>query len=317
MLKTLKTSTNLKHLTSSSTLTLKDLAKLDFSGTSLAVLGSPIKHSLSPLLHQTAFEYIQHKKNLLFNWHYYRFRIEPQELEEALNLFHKKAFKGLNITLPHKQLALKWASSLHPQAEFIGACNTLLHTPEGYQAYNTDVNGFEHALTQSLKCNPKGKSCLILGGGGSARSVLYSLLRNGISSVYVFSRSAQRFASLQALTKQLTPSTKLYLEEITCFPIKNYPSVDLIINTTPLGLSANDPMPLILKRHTPEAILDLVYHPQKTPWVQTLIQQGYNATDGLSMLIGQGLEALKLWSNIDITENLFYHVHQKLTQSLH
>lgn len=299
------------------TLTLKDLSKADFPGTSLAVLGSPIEHSLSPLLHQAAIKYVQETRAQLFDWHYYRFHITPKELKSALELFYQKAFKGLNITLPHKQIALEYIGLQDNQVTTTGALNTLSYTPDGYEAFNTDIKGFQYALKDTLKCEDLNNArCLIIGAGGSARSVLYALIQENAKTIYLYSRNKKRFPSLEKWAKSLKPSLDLELIETTDFPIQRYPQVDIVIHATPLGLVRGDPLPLTPTDNCQASFIDLAYHPKQTPWVRHLRQQGRNAIDGLPMLVAQGLQSLKLWSGEPLSSALFAYVNQHIRNTI-
>lgn len=299
------------------TLTLKDLLKADFPETSLAVLGSPIEHSLSPLLHQAAIGYLQETRAQLLHWHYYRFHITPEELKSALELFYQKAFKGLNITLPHKQTALKYIELQDSQVKATGALNTLYYTSDGYEAFNTDIKGFQYALKDTLKCNNLNNArCLIIGAGGSARSVLYALIQENAKTIYLYSRNKKRFPSIEKWAKRLKPSLDLELIETTDFPIQTYPEVDIVIHATPLGLEPENPLPLTPMNNCQASFMDLVYHPKQTPWVRLLRQQGRNAIDGLPMLVAQGLESLNVWSEEPSSSALFAYVNQYIRNTI-
>lgn len=128
-------------------LTLADLETWSYTGTALAVLGHPIRHSISPAMHNAALDELSKTDKKFATWKYFRFDIPPADLPRALELFHKKKFRGLNLTVPHKVIAFglittgKLPGAIDPAARPIGAVNTLLATDHGWQGFNTDGHG--------------------------------------------------------------------------------------------------------------------------------------------------------------------------------
>ena len=128
------------------TCSLADLDGWSFPGTALAVLGHPIKHSISPAMHNAALASLAVATPRFSNWRYFRFEVHPDDLPRALDLFHAKNFHGLNLTVPHKVLAVDRVAAIEPIARPIGAINTLRHTPAGWRGHNTDGYGLAAAI---------------------------------------------------------------------------------------------------------------------------------------------------------------------------
>ena len=142
---------------------------MGFFGTALAVIGQPIKHSLSPIMQNAAIERLSQEDKQFEGWAYFRFEIDPKDLPEALELFHQKRFFGLNLTVPHKVIALDLLGEITDSAKAIGAVNTLKWTDSGYEGFNTDGYGMSKGIEEGVGINLKESSVLILGAGGAAR----------------------------------------------------------------------------------------------------------------------------------------------------
>ena len=150
-------------------LTLADLKHWSFNGTALAVLGHPIGHSLSPAMHTAALKQQAKKAKAYATWTYFRFDVPPADLGKALKALHQAKFHGINLTVPHKVLAVSMVSKIDPAARAIAAVNTLRFTKSGYHGFNTYGYGLAAAIWQSMKLRMKGRDVILLGAGGAAR----------------------------------------------------------------------------------------------------------------------------------------------------
>ncbi|MBC7367518.1 MAG: shikimate dehydrogenase, partial [Undibacterium sp.] len=150
-------------------LTLADLDGWTFPGTALAVLGYPIKHSISPAMHNAALAAFAPTDARFADWRYFRFEVQPDDLPRGLELFHAKNFHGLNLTVPHKVIAFDRIAATDPAARPIGAVNTLLRKSEGWRGYNTDGYGLAAAIREILGLDLAGAHVILLGAGGAAR----------------------------------------------------------------------------------------------------------------------------------------------------
>lgn len=280
-------------------LTLEDLRKWSRVEPSLAVVGKPIGHSLSPRMHNAALAELSRTLPQFTHWRYFKFEIDPTDLAEALRLFHQKRFVGLNLTLPHKVIACPLVAGLSSLAQAIGAVNTLIWHDVGYYGHNTDGPGFARGIREDLDIPMQGANIILLGAGGAARAIATIALKEGCRSLWIGNRNPQRLAQLVAqITEHLPEATT----RIHTFPLEN-PPTDLpadcvLVNATQLGLKTSDPSPFPADRLRPEMVAyDIIYEPTETPFLRAARQSEILAANGLSMLYWQGALALELWTH--------------------
>lgn len=285
--------------------TLADLDTWSCPGTALAVLGHPIKHSISPQMQNAALAQMALRDPRFASWKYFRFDITPEDLPTALKQFHAHGFKGLNLTVPHKIIAFGLPEvAVTPTATPIGAVNTLLRTATGWTGHNTDGYGLAQGLQESLHHDLHGADIVLLGAGGAARGAAVECLQRGCASLWIANRTR---ATLDALLAQLAPlagKTPLHgftpnVMESTSDPTP--PAGALVINATSAGLKPTDPLPVnlaVLPR--PAGIYDMIYNPPVTPLLARARALGIPAANGLSMLVHQGVRALEIWSETTV-----------------
>ena len=278
------------------TYTLADLKAWDYPGTALAVIGKPIKHSLSPIMHNAAIDQLMLGDDQYKEWAYFRFEIDPKDLPEALALFHDKRFLGLNLTVPHKVIALDLLTAISDSAKAIGAVNTLKWTASGYEGFNTDGYGMRQGIQQALGKPLSGNDILILGAGGAARAAVVECLSQKASSIRILNRSKDRLDTMLSSLSDLEGYESV-------IPMKgkedlaNLPEAGICINATSLGLNQDDPLPLdvsLLGTHW--AVYDMVYNPKETQLFTEARKQGRATATGLGMLVHQGAKALEIWT---------------------
>lgn len=258
----------------------------------LGLIGCPLSHSFSPQLHAAAL------KACGLHGFYLPFTIYPndkQGLKDLLTRVRANEIHGLNVTIPHKQTVIEFLDRLTPTAQAIGAVNTIYMREDKLIGDNTDAPGFLSdfnrfvAIRKSEIANPK--SALVLGAGGSARAVVYALLHDDWN-VTVSSRRLEQAG-------QLASSFPNYQLQITDFADLQPSTFDLIINTTPLGMTPNidsSPLPEGTNLTQGTIIYDLVYNPRETKLVRDAKTQGCHATTGLGMLIEQAALSFQLWT---------------------
>jgi shikimate dehydrogenase len=238
--------------------------------TRLGVLGWPVAHSRSPQIHNAALRAVG-----LDDWRYQLLPVPPELFDDTVRALAQAGFRGANVTIPHKEAALKLASEATPRARAIGAANTLTFESGAIHADNTDAP----ALIDALAVSPRGKTALVLGAGGSARAAVWALLDAGASEVRVWNRTPERANTLR--------------RDIGGTPVREAAPADLLINCTSVGL--DDPratfkqLPLRaddLSRY--ECVVDLVYTSSETVLVQAARQRGVETVDGLELLVRQG-----------------------------
>ena len=180
--------------------TLADLEQWSFAGTALAVIGRPVAHSLSPVIHNAALAELAKSQPKFKDWRYFKFDIAPEELPRALGLFHKNRFHGLNLTVPHKALAVDHLVASDAYVRAAGAANTLTYTEPGWRGANTDCFGLSAALKQDLGVELGGADVILLGAGGAARAAAVECLRQHCASLWIGNRTP---ATLNALLGDL------------------------------------------------------------------------------------------------------------------
>jgi shikimate dehydrogenase len=292
---------------SSPVLTLRDLDDQTFSGTALAVLGQPIKHSISPTLHHAALAEMSRTHPQFASWRYYRFEVAPKDLPDALAKLHAKKFRGLNLTVPHKVLAVGHLAGIDPAAKDAGAVNTLQWSPEGWFGHNTDGYGLATALREDLQCDLAGANVLLLGAGGAARGAAVECLRQKCASLVIANRTEENLRGLLSLLAPLShgiPVRGIAPQS----PPRDLPKQLVVINATSAGLRETDAPPIDLAAlPAPRAVYDMIYNPAVTPLLRTATALGIPHSNGLSMLVHQGARALEIWSKASVPVPAMMH----------
>ncbi|MEB3177034.1 MAG: shikimate dehydrogenase [Synechococcus sp.] len=266
-------------------------------GTSLVgLLGNPVRHSLSPVMHNAALE------SMGLNWRYLALPCKSESLDQVLQGLRAVGCQGLNVTIPHKQAIADLCEELSPLAQRLGAVNTLVPgTNGGWYGTNTDVEGF---LAPLLGANETwaGRHAVVIGCGGSARAVVAGLQNLNLKTITVVGRRSE---ALQAFITDLQQSSAPLTACLDNAPQLNdaIAQAALVVNTTPVGMAQHgDPeaMPLGAELWTElnaEAVLyDLIYTPRPTSWLAARQRRGHHCIDGLEMLVQQGAASLRLWS---------------------
>ena len=250
-------------------------------------------HSLSPQIQNFLFNKFQ------LNGVYLAFSVPKEKLKEAIQGVRTFGFRGLNITLPHKETILEYLDETDPEASRIGAVNTVVHAEGHLIGYNTDVSGLLSVLKDHFGENFKGRKGVILGAGGSARAVAYTLLKEGISSLTLFNRTPGRVARLMEDLTRIFPEAGiqerfLKKKELT----ENLPETDLLINTLPEeGILDNGWILSSLQKGSSSLCLyDLNYYPKVTSLVKEAKLLNFRSFGGLSMLVAQAVESFSLWT---------------------
>lgn len=263
----------------------------------VGIIGWPVSHSLSPLMHNAAF------CHLGLNYCYIPLPVAPEKIGEAVRGLEALGFVGANVTIPHKEAVIPYLAELDVGAELTGAVNTIVRTPAGLKGYNTDVDGFLRSLKEDLGYVPVGKKVVILGAGGAARAAVVALALAGAAAIVVLNRNPERG---RALCELLAPRLRErgWQGELAAFPLppedgeKVFQGANLLVNATPAGMegfAAELPLPL---EQFPEdlVVYDMVYNPPLTPLLQECRRRGLKAVNGLGMLLYQGAAAFTLWT---------------------
>jgi shikimate dehydrogenase len=255
------------------------------------IFGYPIGHSLSPLMHNTAFAH--HGLDAL----YLPFAVHPTHLEIAVKSIVALLIRGVNVTIPHKQAVMPWLDEVSPEARLIGAVNTI-HLRDGrLHGYNTDGMGFLRALEEAGS-DVAGRSVMLLGAGGAARAIAVQLCLSGIRQLHLANRTPTRAAELARFLKQNVPHADISVVSMGASSLAAHlPHCDIVVNATSVGMHPGDPMVLPSTELGPRHLVcDIVYRPLHTPLLRAAQRQGARTVDGLGMLLHQGAKAFEIWT---------------------
>ncbi|MFO5441358.1 MAG: shikimate dehydrogenase [Dolichospermum sp.] len=259
----------------------------------LGVIGHPVEHSLSPLMHNAALT------NLGLDYVYLPFAIAPENLTTAIAGFASIGVVGFSITIPHKQAILPLLSEISPIAQAIGAVNTVVNKGNKWLGTNTDVEGFIAPLQTTYHQDWSQKKAVILGNGGAARAVVAGCIQLGLAEIHVVGRNLQKLQVFEQSWQNSPFADKFQVHEWTELPNLLH-QANLLVNTTPIGMYPHvEQSPLSSQEmgYLPgDAIAyDLIYIPKPTKFLHLAQKQGIVTIDGLEMLVQQGAAALKIW----------------------
>jgi shikimate dehydrogenase len=265
----------------------------------VGIIGWPVEHSFSPAMHNAAFAAAG------LNWAYAPLPVKAEDVATAVAALPILGFRGVNVTVPHKQAVMPHLDALDPGAHAIGAVNTLIFhnrkskivNPKSV-GYNTDWSGFLADL-EALDVAAAGRDCLVLGAGGSARAVVYALAQAG-GRVRVLARRPLQAQRLVDDLQPHLPQAQLQAGDLARLgEAATAVTAPLIINTTPLGMAphaASSAWPADLPFPPGAFAYDLVYNPGVTRFMRQAQAAGCRAANGLGMLLHQGAQAFKLWT---------------------
>jgi shikimate dehydrogenase len=271
-----------------------------------AVYGFPIRHSASPAMHNAAFA------ALGLNWRYLAFEVRPDDLRAAIAGAKAMQFSGLNLTVPHKLLAMPIVDELDESAKTWGAVNTVRFEARGAsgqwqplhhfsepisgevrsQGFNTDSDGIARALREDLALELEGVKVLLLGTGGAGQVAALRLAQENVSELFLVEFVCAKAEAVAQEIRKRHPAVKVTVG----FPRG---PVDLLLNATPLGLKPGDPLPLDEKQFSlrqARAVFDMIYNPAETALLKAAKAAGCRTSNGLGMLLHQGAKAFEIWT---------------------
>jgi len=270
-----------------------------------AVYGYPVRHSASPAMQNAGMA------ALGLNWRYLAFEVHPDSLRTGLEGAKAMGFVGLNLTVPHKLLALDMVDVLDESARQWGAVNTVRfegHTGDGLwrpvseisgvpievrsHGFNTDAEAITRSIREDLGNEIRGQRVLLLGAGGAGKTAALKLASEGPAAIHLINRTRSKAEAVAGEIRLRNPGVAVNLE---------YPNgpVDLLVNATSLGLKPEDASPLDEKRFSlsrAAAVYDMIYRPAETPLLKAARATGCRVSNGLGMLLYQGAKALEIWS---------------------
>lgn len=267
------------------------------------VIGHPVSHSLSPLIHAIW------AKRAGINGYYIPLDVPPDydDFARAMDGLRTVGFAGVNVTLPHKENALRYADRASENASRAGAANMLTFSQSGVAADNSDISGFSDAVRS--QSSAPGKSALVLGAGGAARGVVLALKSLGVTDLFIANRTPQKAGKLAAD----------FGMHIVDWPKRSHviDNIDFLVNTTSLGMSGQPALEMPLSGLKPGAIIaDIVYSPLQTPLLAEAAAAGHKTINGLAMLMHQAAPGFRQWFGGDalVDDALYTELVRELTR---
>lgn len=256
------------------------------------LFGYPVEHTLSPAMHNAAFE------GLRLDYCYLPFLVRPDALKQAVDAVRALNMAGVNVTVPHKEAVISLLDGVDEEAAFIGAVNTIVNNEGTLKGYNTDGRGFMRSLSEA-GISVENKQVLVVGAGGASRAISYYLSEKA-KVLFLHDIAQDKMNNLVSDLLKIRSNVSPYgkMTELGSF--------DIIVNATPLGLKEGDPFPFDVSALPPgRTVCDLIYG--KTRLIEEAGNKGCRTLDGMGMLLWQGVLAFELWTSafppVDIMRN--------------
>ena len=272
-----------------------------------AVVANPIKHSISPFIHNSAFEATN------TNGVYLAWEVEATELAETVANIRRYQMYGINLSMPYKEQVIPYLDQLSEEACLIGAVNTVVNREGTLIGYNTDGKGFFKSLP-SFKISKK--RLVLLGAGGAAKAILAQAILDGVSQISVFVRSS----SIEKTRPYLEKIQNVTGFRVDLFALEDIQELqdsitqaDLLVNATSVGMDGfSQPIPTSIVLPEKLLVADVIYQPFETPFLKWARNQGNQSINGLGMLLYQAAEAFELWTGKEMpTDQIWELLKQK------
>ena len=267
----------------------------------VAVIGSPVKHSLSPAMHNAAYKYLG------IDWEYVTYEIDSKEISDVVNkirsLFNDDNFSGLNITMPHKEAAFNASDKAHGAAQRLGTVNTMIVDETGMlHGYSTDGDGFIYGL-KSNNVKIQGCKFLVIGAGSAAKAICDSLYMQG-AHVFVTARNRDQSNELCDLVSKVPSPNKGDITSVDFSLRRDYVSdCYAIVNATPIGMAGiehSQELPIDTDAiNSSHVVIDTIYYPAQTVFLREAKEKGAQTLNGIPMLLGQGALAFELMTGCE------------------
>ena len=272
-----------------------------------AVVANPIKHSISPFIHNSAFEATN------TNGVYLAWEVDEAELAETVANIRRYQMYGINLSMPYKEQVIPYLDQLSEEACLIGAVNTVVNREGTLIGYNTDGKGFFKSLP-SFKISRK--RLVLLGAGGAAKAILAQAILDGVSQISVFVRSSSMEKTRPYLEK-IQNATGFRVDLFSLEDVQDLQDsitqADLLVNATSVGMDAfSQPIPTSIVLPEKLMVADVIYQPFETPFLKWAKNQGNQSINGLGMLLYQAAEAFELWTGKEMpTDQIWELLKQK------
>lgn len=286
--------------------------KIDGRTGLLGLMGNPVEHTLSPVIHNTLSEILH--KNLV----YVPFHVENGNVADAVRGAYALNIQGMNVTVPHKERVMESLVSVDPVAEAIQAVNTLVRVPGGFCGYNTDMPGLLRAI-QSEGVELAGKTVLILGAGGASKAVAYMCMQERAEKIYMLNRTVEKAQEIADSMNRIFQEERMHAMALDAW--KEIPEESWIVfQCTSVGLSPNVDAVVLEDREFYQRVtvgIDLIYNPAQTKFMRLVYEAGGRAFNGLKMLLYQGIIAYELWNDLAVTDEQAEIVYDRLYEAIH
>lgn len=263
----------------------------------VGVLGQPVAENPTGVMQEAAF------RAAGLNWRYLTIEVAPEDLAAAMGGVRAFGMRGINLTIPHKVAVMQHLDAIAPEAQIIGAVNTVRREGDRLIGENTDGKGFLRGLRVDAGLDPAGKRVALLGAGGAARAVATELALAGAAAIHVVNRTVERGESMVADLRANTPAEITFERWDGVYPVPD--TVDLLVNATSIGLYPDvDAMPPVDLGAARGDLLvcDVVFNPPETRLLAAARERGMPTLDGLSMLVYQGVIGFQMWTGQDPDE---------------
>lgn len=260
----------------------------------VGLIGHPIKHTYSPFIHNVAFELTG------LDYIYLPFNVVPVNLKSAIKGLVALGYKGFNVTIPHKVKVKEFMSKVSEEASLVGAINTVLIEDGKLFGYNTDVAGALETLYAYRK-EITGNECVVIGAGGSARAVIYTLIKHfRPSRIHLVNRTEQRAETLRQFFKTKMKFDSFTVNELIPPDIKELvKSSALVVNATSVGMHPDEDDAVLTQKDIftkDQIVFDLVYNPTQTKLLKLAQSSGAKTVDGIKMLVNQAAKSFEIWT---------------------
>ncbi|MFA4905712.1 MAG: shikimate dehydrogenase [Candidatus Margulisiibacteriota bacterium] len=257
----------------------------------VALIGYPLGHSISPAMHNAAF------RQLGLDFEYVPLEVSPDELAQAIEGLRALHFAGFNVTVPFKEKVMPYLDDITKLAQTVGAVNCVQNQEGKLVGFNTDAPGFLESLREDAGFDPRGKDCLVIGAGGAGRAVATGLAESHAKTILIYDVLEEK---ARELAEYLSDN---FDSDIRSLPLASIPASltksQLLINSSPIGMyprTDNSPLPDGVKIHNKMMIYDLVYNPAETKLLKQAKAAGAKAVSGLGMLVRQGALAFTVFT---------------------
>ena len=260
----------------------------------VGVFGHPVAENPTIVMQEAGFA----ARSL--HWRYLTIEVRPEQLADAMRGLRAMNFAGINLTIPHKVAVIQHLDGLSPEAELIGAVNTVVREGDQLIGHNTDGQGFLRSVREDAGVDPQGKRIVFLGAGGAARAMCVELALAGAAHVTVVNRTANRGRELVRLLNERTPAQAEFVPWQGAYIVPA--EADILVNGTPIGLFPDvEAMPAVdMASIRPDLLVcDVIPNPPRTAFLRAAEQRGARTLDGLGMLVYQGAIAFQMWTGVE------------------